>query len=150
MKKLTIALASSLAFLTPIVHADYVQPNIQHEPFTFQHVVYQLNTADEAEQIQVLRNAGNHIKAVGQNNIELRIVVFAGGISALNGHNETINKAVDQLRQQGVKIAVCNNTLKAKNLDWHTLYGVQESDIVPAGVAELAFLQQRGFTYIHP
>jgi hypothetical protein len=68
----------------------------------------------------------------------------------LQSDDEKMNAAIDNLRQQGVKFAVCNNTLKAKNIDWHSLHDVKETDIVPAGVAELAFLQQHGFAYIKP
>jgi hypothetical protein len=150
MKRILPALFALSIGFTPLCYADYVQPNIQHDPFMFQHVVYQLNTGDDAEQLQVLRNANNHIQTVGKSNIELRVVVFAGGVSVLQSDDEKMNAAIDNLRQQGVKFAVCNNTLKAKNIDWHSLHGVKETDIVPAGVAELAFLQQRGFAYIKP
>ncbi len=147
--KLYYALATSLLMTTP-VYADYVAPNIQHEAFGSQKVVYQLNTGDEQEQLQVLRNANNHVQIIGKEHIDLHLVVFASGISVLQSNDEKITQAIDKLRQQGVKIAVCNNTLKAKNIDWHTLYQVKESDIVPAGVAELAYLQQKGFAYIRP
>jgi hypothetical protein len=71
-------------------------------------------------------------------------------MSLLQSNDEKLNKAVDDLRAKGVKIAICNNTLRNKNIDWHSLHGVKEVDIVPGGVAELAFLQQRGFAYIKP
>lgn len=147
--KLHYTLAMSLLITTP-VYADYVAPNIQHEAYGSQKVVYQLNTGDEQEQLQVLRNVSNHIQVIGQEHIVLQIVVFAGGMSALQSDDDKMRQAFDKLRQQGVKVAVCNNTLKAKNIDWHTLYQVKESDIVPAGVAELAYLQQKGFAYIKP
>jgi hypothetical protein len=150
MKRIIPALFALSIGFTPICYADYVQPNIQHDPFMFQHVVYQLNTDDDDEQLQALRNANNHIQTVGTGNMELQIVVFSGGISVLQSKDEKMQLAIDKLRQQGVKFAVCNNTLKAKKIDWHSLHGVKESDIVPAGVAELVFLQQRGFAYIRP
>lgn len=147
-RQLAVALAAGIFSLSAV--ADYVQPNIQHDPYGFQRVVYQLNSDDTTHQLQVLRNAGNHIQAVGKDNIELQVVVFAGGLSALQSEDEKLTAAMDKLRSQGVKVAVCNNTLKAKNVAWNSLRGVKEADIVPAGVAELAFLQQRGFAYIRP
>ncbi len=40
---------------------------------------------------------------------------------------------------------------KTHNINWKTLYGVKETDIVPGGVAELAHLQQqKGLAYIAP
>lgn len=45
---------------------------------------------------------------------------------------------------------ICQNTLHERKLDWHALYGVQEADLIPSRVAELARLQGMGFVYIHP
>jgi len=136
--------------ITTMAHADYVQPNIQHEPYGMQRVVYQMNTGDADEQLQIIKYANNHMQTVGKQQIELQVVVFGAGVSMLKSDDEKLNKAIDALRAEGVKIAMCNNTLRNKNIDWKTLRGVKESDIVPGGVAELAFLQQRGFAYIKP
>ncbi len=130
--------------------AQYVEPKITHEPYGKQKVAYQLNDSNVDFQIQVLRNANNHIRAVGKDNIELHLVVFAGGLTALETSKPETVAALENLRAQGVKVAVCNNTLKARNVDWRTLKGVKETDIVPAGVAEIAYLQQKGFAYVRP
>ncbi len=143
------ALVFALAF-TGIAQAEYVQANIQHEPYGMQRVAYQMNTGDDQEQLQIIKYANNHIQTIGKDSIELQVVIFGAGMSLLQSNDEKLNKAVDDLRAKGVKIAICNNTLRNKNIDWHSLRGVQEADIVPGGVAELAFLQQRGFAYIKP
>lgn len=52
---------------------------------------------------------------------------------------------MDELRGAGVKFAVCNNTLKGMDLDWHTLDGVKEQDIVPAGFLEVGWLANHGW-----
>jgi intracellular sulfur oxidation DsrE/DsrF family protein len=142
-------LAASIS-MTSIAQAEYVQPNIQHDPYGMQRVAYQMNTADAAEQLQIIKYANNHIQTVGKPNMELQVVIFGAGISLLQSDDEKLNKAIDALRAEGVKIAICNNTLRNKNIDWKSLRGVKEADIVPGGVAELAFLQQRGFAYIKP
>ena len=55
------------------------------------------------------------------------------------------------MKDQDVKFQVCNNTLRGKKIDYETdLFDVNENDIVPSGVAELARLQQKGYTYIKP
>jgi intracellular sulfur oxidation DsrE/DsrF family protein len=56
---------------------------------------------------------------------------------------------LDALRADGVRFLVCANTLRERQIDWHSLYGVKEEDMVPSGVAELARLQAVGFVYIH-
>jgi hypothetical protein len=141
--------ALTFAFAVPS-YADYVVPNIQHDPYGMQRVVYQLNTGDEQEQLQIIKYANNHMQTVGKGNIELEVVIFGAGISLVQSEDEKLNKAINDLRANGVKIAVCNNTLRNKNIDWRTLNGVKETDIVPSGVAEIAFLQQRGWAYLKP
>lgn len=148
MKKI-IGLAA-LWIMAFSAHANYVEPNITHAPYGKQKVVYQLNDSNVDFQIQVMRNVNNHVRAIGKGNIELHLVVFAGGLTALETSKPETVAALENLRAQGVKIAVCNNTLKARNVDWSTLKDVKETDIVPAGVAELAYLQQKGFAYVRP
>ena len=149
MKKLLASLAAFwvIAFSA---HAEYVKPNITHEPYGNQKVVYQLNTSDVDMQVQILRNINNHVRAVGVDNMDLKVVVFAGGMSALETSKPEIVSALENLRSQGVEFPICNNTLKARNVDWRTLKDVKETDIVPAGVAELAYLQSKGYIYVRP
>ena len=57
---------------------------------------------------------------------------------------------VANLKNQGVNFAICNNTIKGRNVELTDLYDVDEKDIVPSGVAQLSKLQQEGYTYIKP
>jgi intracellular sulfur oxidation DsrE/DsrF family protein len=58
---------------------------------------------------------------------------------------------IDGLKDQGVSFKVCANTLKGRKVNRENdLYMVEEGDIVPSGVAELAILQGQGFSYIKP
>jgi intracellular sulfur oxidation DsrE/DsrF family protein len=64
---------------------------------------------------------------------------------------DTIQVKISGLKEQGVAFNVCANTLKGKNIDYQNdLYDVSKGDIVPSGVAELAHLQSKGYTYIKP
>ena len=55
------------------------------------------------------------------------------------------------LKNQGVGFEVCANTLKGKKISYEDdLFDVDESDIVPSGVAEVAKLQAEGYSYIKP
>lgn len=148
MKKLLGIVAAWMIAMS--AQAEYVQPNITHEPYGKQKVVYQLNTPNVDMQIQILRNINNHVRAVGADNMDLDVVVFAGGLSALETSKPELVTALENLRAQGVEFKVCNNTLRARNVDWRTLKDVEETDIVPAGVAELAYLQGKGYIYVRP
>ena len=43
---------------------------------------------------------------------------------------------IDEVRALGVRFLMCANTLRFRKIDWRTLYGVKEDDIVPLRVAD--------------
>jgi uncharacterized protein len=101
---------------------------------------------------RLLNNLRNHVAAVGKDHLEIRVVDHGDGIILFQmaQTDEKLAKAIDARKADGVRFLICQNTLDERNIDWHTLYGVQEADIVPSGVAELARLQGMGFLYVHP
>ena len=101
---------------------------------------------------RLLNNIKNHVEAVGKDHLDLRVVDHGDGLILFQAANDDKELAsrVETLKAQGVKFLICNNTLTERKIDWHTLYGVKQDDIVPSGVAELARLQGMGFVYIHP
>ncbi|AZR80998.1 DsrE family protein [Thiomicrospira sp. S5] len=135
------------------------------EGYGHQKVVYHINYDDAKKQSSTLRNIQNHINAVGADNLDIKVVLHGNGLSLLlkedalknvpkfkaaNASTEMQQK-VDSLRMQGVVFDVCANTLKGRNVDYkRDLYDVDQKDIVPSGVAELAHLQEEGFVYLRP
>ncbi len=60
------------------------------------------------------------------------------------------SKVID-LKSRGVKFQICANTIKGKKINVkNDLFEVEQSDIVPSGVAEVAHLQAQGFSYVKP
>lgn len=100
----------------------------------------------------LLRNLKNHVEAVGADNIDIRVVNHGKGIVLLQSAatEPELAEKIDALRAKGVRFLVCRNTLKRHNIDYKMLYGVEEEDLVPSGMAELVRLQQQGFIYVHP
>ena len=100
----------------------------------------------------LLGNVGSQIAAVGKDHVQVKVVDLSGGVDLLQqaAAEPELAGRIDSLRAQGVVFLVCKNTLAARNIDWHTLYGVKEVDLVPSGVAEISKLQQQGYTYVHP
>ena len=118
-----------------------------------QKVVYHINYDNPKQQTGAMRNIQNHINAVGAENLDLKVVLHGNGVSLLKTANEDMNfqSSVINLKGQGVKFQVCNNTLTGRKIDYITdLFDVEEGDIVPSGVAELSRLQAQGYTYIKP
>lgn len=146
--KTALPLFTSLLLTLSTAHADYVKPNITHAAYGHQQVVYQVNGGDTKLQLHALKNVLNHVTTV--EDIDAVIVVHGDGISLLTTKDPEITDMLDKLHEKHVKIDVCNNTLKGKNLDWHELYHVEESDIVPSGVAEISYLQSQHYSYVKP
>ena len=138
--------------------------SIANERYGKQKVVYQINNDNPAAQAGALRNMENHIRAVGKENIELKVIVLGKGLSLFlkpraakntklqyGNATKTMLKTINGLKQKGVKFQVCSNTLRGKKINYQKdLYGIKKQDIVPSGVAELARLQGMGYTYIRP
>lgn len=120
-----------------------------------QKVVYQ-NTGGMPDNMTyfkgLLRNLRNHVAAVGKDHVKLDVVNIGAGVDLFiaANHDADLAAQVDALRADGVRFLMCGNTLRGRHIDWHTLYKVQEGDVVPSGMAELARLQGMGFAYIHP
>ncbi|MCK5337039.1 MAG: DsrE family protein [Gammaproteobacteria bacterium] len=121
--------------------------------YSKQKVAYHVNYDNAKRQSGAMRNIQNHINAVGAENLDLRIIMHGKGVSLLMKANSDANfeSKVVSLKSQNVAFKVCKNTLRGKKIDYKSdLFDVDESDIVPSGVAELAHLQQKGFAYIRP
>ena len=146
MKRVAAAiLLSALAAMPLAVLAD--------PGYGRQKVVYHINSDDPKQQAVAMRNIPNHINAVGTENLDLVVVMHGMGVTLLAKANEdmTFQSKVINLKDQNVKFQICNNTLRGKKIDYETdLFDVAETDIVASGVAELARLQQMGYTYIKP
>ena len=132
------------------------------EGYGKQKVVYHINYDNPKAQAGALRNIGNHIRAVGADMLDAKVVLHGKGLSLLlspdsktklprgNGTDEMQAK-VSTLKDLGVSFNVCANTLKGKKISFENdLFDVQKADIVKSGVAELSYLQMKGYTYIKP
>ena len=117
-------------------------------------VIYHVNFNDADQQ----RYTRNHINAVGEENLDLRVILHGEGLTLLLepdmvantlfnvGHaTDEATAVIAGLKDQGVRFIVCANALRAKQVD-HTsdLYDVDDEDIVVSGVAEIARLQRQG------
>ncbi len=160
MKKLMRIVLAGLVGLTAWTGAALAAPG-----YTKQKVVYHINGDNPKQQAGALRNIQNHINAVGAENLDLRVVMHGNGVSMVllpealpqvpkfkhANATEEMQARIDGLKDQGVTFQVCANTLNGRKVNKEEqLYNVDQADIVPSGVAELAHLQAQGFTYIKP
>lgn len=140
--------AAMFAALPVAALAAYVQPIIHHAPMGTVKIVVPVTSADPAVWAFKLRNVANSEKGARQwkGRLDARVVLYGPGLKLLEQPMEpALQATVDQLRAEGVRFDICNNTLKGMNLDWHSLYGVKESDIVPSGFLEVGYLGEHGW-----
>ena len=130
-----------------------------------QKVVYHINYDNPKKQAGAMRNIQNHINAVGAENLDLKVVLHGNGLTLLlepdslekltkfkhANANETMTAKIDNLKSQGVEFNVCENTVRGRKVNIDSdLYNVDKKDIVPSGVAEVAYLQANGYSYVKP
>ena len=156
-QRLIIILMSMCLLMTATVQAN--------ERYGKQRVVYHINYDNPKQQAGALRNIQNHINAVGAENLDLKVVLHGNGLALLlepdslaklkkfkhANADETMTARIDSLKNQGVNFNVCANTVRGRKVDVENdLYNVDNNDIVPSGVAEVARLQAMGYAYIKP
>jgi hypothetical protein len=121
-----------------------------------QRVVYHINNINDAK--AALRNAKNHMEAVGDENIDLVVVTHSSGSFALvdgtMGEKDKEGKAIDlrddiaSLANRGVRFQICANTIKGAKIPKEKIS--EFAEIIPSGVATVAEMQLKGYLYVKP
>lgn len=161
LKNRTIQFLALLLSLTLIIGGNV----FASERYGKQKVVYHINYDNPKQQAGGLKNIQNHINAVGAENMDIKVVLHGNGLALLlepdslsklkkfkhANADEKMTATVDVLKDQGVSFNVCANTIRGRKVDLETdLYNVDDKDVVPSGVAEVARLQLLGYAYIKP
>ena len=121
-----------------------------------QKVVYHINNIHTAT--GALRNAKNHLNALGDKNIEIIVVTHSSGAFALvdgamgkknkKGKVYNFNDTIASLANRGVKFQICANTIRGKKINKNKIN--ENAEVIPSGVAHVAHLQQKGYLYVKP
>lgn len=136
--------------------ADVAEAEAEATDYGEQKAVYHMNYAggiDGSGYRPALNNMQNHLDAVGDANLDLRVVMHGDGLGLLAAakKDQGLQAIISGLKERGVDFLVCKNTLDGRNIDPEKdLFDVWPEDIVQAGVAEVARLQGEGFVYIKP
>ena len=122
------------------------------EDYASQKVVYHINYSDISRISATFGNINNHIEAVGEDNIDLKVMIHGAALEYLIAAKTDSAKqiALDSLRLQDVQFLICNNTLQAYHLGLEDLYDVAKEDMVQAGLPAIVALQQAGYMYLRP
>ena len=100
-----------------------------------------------------MRNVKNHLQALGNKNVEIRVVTHGVGSTMLvegtkDAKGEDFTDTIASLSNDGVKFYICKNTIRGLKIDEKKID--LRAKQVPSGVAEIAHLQQQGFQYMKP
>lgn len=108
-------------------------------------VVFHLD--DEKKGKNALNNAKNLLEdiEIGNKKLEIEILSNSTGIKTFKKNNDQ-EEQIKELQNMGVKIAICNNTIKSLNLGKESF--IEGVNIVPSGVGELTKKQSEGWAYI--
>ena len=146
----------TLAGFVAMAAAGLATPATAESRYGKQKVVYHINYMGgekSKKYLGAMRNVQNHINAVGADKLDIRVVLHGNGVYILRDavKNLRLQGAISNLKNQKVGFYICANTLRGRKIDFEKdLFEAHAEDIVPSGVAELAHLQGKGYTYIKP
>jgi intracellular sulfur oxidation DsrE/DsrF family protein len=110
-------------------------------------MVIQVSEANPATWNMALNNARNLQAEFGKDGVDLEIVAFGPGVRMLEAHAEIADRVTATV-DAGIKVTACENTLRAFKLERADMN--DKIGYVPAGVAQILRLQQKGWAYLRP
>ena len=109
-------------------------------------VVLQMNVADNDSWNQLLGNIGNVQTAFRNDGVQIEVVFYGKGISALLKTNTAFEERLKKAAADGVILAACQNSMRLRKVTSQDIFPF--STEVDSGVAELVRKQEAGFSYI--
>jgi len=111
----------------------------------------QLNSNDPLTQKMALLNARNLKAVIGKDNIDVELVVYGPGLSALKIENTNSSRIKDLMDRYGLKVSICEGTLKS----YAKKHGNEPAIIegvsrVSTGAIRILELQEQGYAYMRP
>lgn len=139
----------SLLTLTTLAMCSMLAPlAAQAQTNTAKHkVVFQVSDADPQKWNLTLNNAKNVADELGEDAVEMEIVVYGPAIGMLKADSAVGKRVADALKN-GTKVVACENTMKTQKLVYADM--LPNIGYAPAGVVELMQKQREGFAYIRP
>lgn len=111
-------------------------------------VLYVLNSGEEKKMTGILRNIGNAMNDPRlKGKLEVELVVFGDGV-ALFQKNGPFEAKLQELRNAGIFLAQCENTLRERKIEKSSLFDF--ISFVPSGNGEMIIRQYEGWAIVHP
>ena len=117
---------------------------------TEHNLVLHVNTDDPVSQKIAINNATNLLKYYGPGNVTIEIVAHGPGLSILMPDGKEAHR-IPGLLKSGVTFNACEVTMaQVKNRTGNEVNLIEGVKTVPAGVAYIMELQEKGFSYVKP
>lgn len=122
----------------------------ERNPFAEKRIVLQISDDSAQKQTLVLNVAANIIKHYGPDKVDIEIVAFGPGLRLMFADNANAGR-INNLSQQGVHFAACNNTMAKMT----SILGEEpvlngNAVRVTAGVVRIMDLVDQGYTLVRP
>jgi hypothetical protein len=108
-------------------------------------IVFQMTTDNPKEHKALMNNLRNLREGWGDT-VQMLVVVHSPGVALVDAKNPFAEEIQQFIKEKEVVFAVCENTLKQKNIDKASL--MPNLEFVPMGVAEIVTKQEQGWSYI--
>ena len=132
-------LFAALALVLPVTSLAQTQP-AKHK------VVFQMNVDGNDSWNQLFGNVGNVQKAFQKDGVQIEVVFYGKGITALLKTNEMFAERLKKASEDGVILGACQNSMRQRKITSQDIFPF--STEVDSGVAELVRKQEEGFSYI--
>jgi intracellular sulfur oxidation DsrE/DsrF family protein len=109
-------------------------------------VVLQMNVANDESWNQLFGNVRNLQTAFGKDNVQIEVVFYGKGITALLKTNTAFEEQLQKAHDSGVVLAACQNSMRQRKIKSEDIFSF--STEVDSGAAELVRKQEAGFSYI--
>lgn len=109
------------------------------------HVVIQLTSSDTLVWKGLMNNV-KHLQDEWPGNVQVEVVAHGPGIEMMMISKTTQQNRIAELKKAGAVFAVCENTLKARELKKDAI--IPEAVFVHSGVVEVVTKQEEGWSYL--
>jgi uncharacterized protein len=110
-------------------------------------LVFQVSDDDSRKWNLTLGNARNVQSELGENKVDIEIVVYGPAIDMLRIESEVAPR-VDEAIKKGIRLVACENTMRAMNLTSADM--LPGLNYVRSGVVYLMRKQEQGYAYVRP
>ncbi|MDF9797904.1 intracellular sulfur oxidation DsrE/DsrF family protein [Catalinimonas alkaloidigena] len=142
MKKIIILF---IAFTSTVMSTNAQQTAKEQVVDTKKHqVVMQVTQGDSLFQLSVISQLKNIKKALPK--AEIEVVCHSQGLPMLVKNQTKVAKHIEELSQQNVTFAACENTMQRHKIKKSDL--LPQATTVPSGLVEIILKQEAGWSYV--